>query len=121
MKQINENTFEVELDDAICTKMQRATYEANTKKDVIMLFLNDHANDPTAEAINSPIFKQYEQNYLDAAIAFDKAKADFQNTYIPDEIKKNYSNFSWSIDFSTHKVIITINKNSCGCGTSCNC
>ena len=109
----------VDLPEEVFNKMQRLTYEVSTTQYVVNMFLTDHIKDPTPEAVESPVFKKYQQQYIDLSIKFDQEKEKITEEFVPDELKSEST--TWNINFKTRQLEITVFEgDNCNCG-KCNC
>lgn len=82
--------------------IERLAREVEGAKSIIAFML---ANDMQT---NTDSFKQYKAEYDDANAAYDIAKTELQNKYIPQELMdRDGKNISWNLDYATSKLTVT--------------
>ena len=88
--------------------IQRLHLEWYQKDRVLRGLLEDHQfdDDPTS-FINSDIFKAYEEKVAKALLAYETAKNDLEDRYVPDELRGK--NYQWSLDYPTCELTFSVN------------
>ena len=106
----------IDLPEDVFNSIQRTTYEVSSTQNVVNMFLQDHINDATADALESAIFKKYQEQLVNLNIRFDNEKAELTERFVPDNIKN--TNYNWNVNFQTKQLEITYGEN---CVSGCNC
>ena len=110
------NKIYVDLLESDLNHIQRTMYEHNAMQSVISMYLNDHANDADSRALDTPIFKAYQDRYAKKAMEYDNEKNALTEKYVPEDIK-NVS-YEWNVNFVTGQLEITVkddNETGCKC------
>lgn len=82
------------VDEALCLKIEALQYEVESRKDVIAQILSG------GFSINGTQFAQYQEEYKNFFIQYNKAKQELVNTYNIGENK------SWNLNFGTRELTI---------------
>ena len=93
-------TRKIEIDQEICTKVERAHYEYNALMNVEKAYLDDHMLDPDGSAIESPIFKLYHEKSIAALKEYEEAKSCIVKKY-------DLNRVNWQLDFETAEITVT--------------
>lgn len=90
------------VDPELKAAVEKADYAYNTKKDVVNAYINAGQDDA------SPAFTKYQAAMEEAYGNFITAKANIEKEYIfkDDELKDKQ--LSWTLDYSTNELTITI-------------
>ena len=105
----NNLVLRVNIPEDISIYLQRLQYEYQSRKDIIALLLETHQND--VSVITSPTFIKYQELTGESVAAYDIAKAELEQMYVPKEL--NGHQINWNLDFNTS--ILTIEP-VCECG-----
>ncbi len=95
--------YKCEIEANVVSALERLSYEYETRKDNVTFLLENHADDPGF--LDSAVFQKYQQEEFDAKKAFETAKKEFQNAYVPSELREH--KISWSLDYQTKVLTIT--------------
>lgn len=80
--------------------IQRLDIEMSARQNIISFMLSNNMNTDTEQ------FKNYQREYNEYFLQFDKAKNDIiVNNYIIKEFP-NYNNLNWTLDYNTREIII---------------
>lgn len=84
--------------------LERMNFELNFAKDVIQRIIESHPDDPAI--VSSKTFVEYQKKGTELEAEYKIAMKNFENKYIPDEIKKH--KYNWNLRFDTCELEITI-------------
>lgn len=82
--------------------IERLSFEVDGMKKVVKEIILDGQDNPSI--LDGAAFKKYEERYRERNAAYEVAKAELQNTYIPAEIQPKVA--SWNLDFNTGVLVI---------------
>lgn len=116
--------FEVKVNDATVDYLERLSFEVEGMKKVVKEIITDGQDNPLV--LEGEAFKKYDARYQERNAAFEVAKTDVQNTYIPREIQPLVAR--WDLNYATG--ILTFDANVaddyelpevCACSADCAC
>lgn len=79
------------IDEELCTKIEILQYEVNSRKEIIMMYLN--TNTPKTAS-----FEEYQKEYTNYFKEYNKAKQEMLNIY------KVPAKTNWNLDFATREL-----------------
>lgn len=83
------------IDEKLCTKIEALQYEVESRKDIIVQTLAGMVS------VSGDLFKQYQDEYKDYYIQYNKAKQEMLDTYGVS------GNVIWNLDFRTRELAVT--------------
>lgn len=96
--------IKITVSDEITSLIQRLSFEMNSRSRIISKLIEDHANDPDASVLESPVFKAYHKELVETESEFELGKAELEKRYIfPD-----YPNCRWTLDYATSVITVVV-------------
>ena len=86
--------------------LQKLDADVRTMSGVINNFVNTHINDVDTSAIDSPVFKAYQEKASDALIAYDMEKDKMFQSTVPEDVRAKAA--EWSLDFFTGILTVQV-------------
>lgn len=100
--------IDIRVNDETVNYMERLSFEIEGAKRIIKELITDNATD--ARVLEGETFKRYNTRYEENVAAFEIAKKELEQTYIP-KVLKNVA-IQWNLEFSTGIMTIDILDNS---------
>lgn len=101
-------SFEITIEKDIVSYIERCYAEYEMLKDNITFLIQNNADN--ASIINSTTFHMYEEKELHAKMAYDNARNELTERYMPKELTDH--KVEWDLDFRTCKMHI---RQLCDC------
>ena len=89
--------FEVTVKEELVNYIERLAFEVEGMKKVVKEIILDGQSNPLI--LEGEAFKKYEQRYHERNAAFEVAKTNLQNDYIPDDLQPLVT--QWNLDYGT--------------------
>lgn len=81
--------------------LERLSKEVEGMKSIIAFMIE------TGKDIHGDSFLEYNKEYQEAFAAYDIAKSELQNSYIPADVAAKYGNdINWNLDYATRELVI---------------
>lgn len=94
------------LPDGFVDTMEKLSYEVDGASRIIRQIVADNTN--PAQVLEGETFKGFYQRYEERNAAYEIAKQELQDTYIPKEwTKNNYIN-KWNLDFKSGILTVEV-------------
>lgn len=104
---MSKDSRTVRIPDDYRDLIQRLHLEWYQKDRVIRGLMEDHQfDDDPAAFLNTDIFKAYEEKVANALLAYETAKDDLEQRYVPDDYKDK--SYQWSLDYATCVLTFTL-------------
>lgn len=97
-------TYRVAADTV--AKLQSLDARVNSMNSIINGFLNSHMNDVDATAIESSVFKVYQEKAESAFMEYESAKNIMFITTVPEDVRLTAN--SWNLDFYTGELSVVV-------------
>lgn len=91
--------FEVKVNNETVDYLERLNFEVEGMKRVIKEIITDNVYNSTV--LDGEIFKTYNGRYEERVAAYELAKQELVENYIPKEILNSDSLAKWNLDFNT--------------------
>lgn len=102
-----DKTVVVRVPDEYRDLIQRLHLEWFQKDRSIRGYIEDHQfDDDPGEFFDSPSFKAYEERCAKALLAYETAKEDLENRFVPEKFKGK--NYKWELNYSTCELTYTL-------------
>lgn len=95
-------TITVKIPEEVRDEVQRYDLERSSRRDIIAYILSNNSIN-----ISSERMAQYQKEYEEKFMLFEKAKNKIENKYVQPAAKNKAVN--WQLDYETCEIIITIN------------
>lgn len=105
------NKLEITVSQELVDYIERLSYEEASYKDIILTYMDAHKDDVDDSAVNSAVFKSYQDKHIKAKAEYELAKTKITNEYIPSCLVDH--KYSWNLDYVTNILTITV---ECDCG-----
>lgn len=99
-------TLEVLVDKDMCDALESLSYEVESMKAVIKDILTSNPNN--INILNSAIFKEFNQNYINKMQEYETLKLQMQNQYIDEELRNAGAVSTWDLNFQNQILTITL-------------
>ena len=96
------------INEDVVNNIQLLDVRCVSYRDVIQSFMEVHLLDETTKAIDSPVFKRYQEAYANAKAAFEKAKDAMINDALDKETQSKVT--TWSLDYSTYTLTYVVEE-----------
>lgn len=94
-------TKTLNVNEETCSYMERLGREIDGSRDIIVFMIENDKNTKT------DTFKQYKAEYEEAYAAYNIAKQEIQDKYIPKAlIEADGNNVSWTLDYASGEMLI---------------
>lgn len=95
--------YQMDIEANVVSALERLNYEYEMRKDNVIFLLDAHKDDPNF--LDTPMFKRYQSEEAEAKSRFEKGKAEFEDAYVPAELKGH--RIEWSLDYNKRALTIT--------------
>lgn len=89
--------FEVKVNDETVNYIERLSFEVEGMKKVVKEIITDAQDNPAV--LDGSAFKTYEHRYHERNAAYEVAKNELQQRWIPKDLQNNL--IQWNLDFSS--------------------
>lgn len=93
----NMKHFEIRIKEETVNYLERLSFEVEGMKKVLKEIITDNQDNPLV--LEGATFQKYDERYQERNAAYEVAKNDVQNTYIPKEIQPMIS--KWDLNFAS--------------------
>lgn len=99
-------TFKKQIDKDVVEAIERASFEANARQQVIDRYLDRHMDDADASALDSPVFLHFMSLLAEAETEYEMLKDALSKAEIGDEL--NSHDAEWQLDYATGEITYSL-------------
>lgn len=112
-----KKTETLEVNAELSNFVEAASYEVNSRLDVISYMLSN--NMPTA----TDAFRSYQAELIEYKKKYELAKAEVESQVVKPYLDSHQiPNATWNLDFASHMITIEWDTAACcSCGSGCTC
>ncbi len=99
-------TKEIKVNNEVTMDIQRKDMARQIAQETLHNITNEHIGDSDASFVKSPVYKELQKDAEEKRIAWDRAKDEMVQEYIPEDMQNQLR--QWTLDYATSTLFVEV-------------